>query len=139
MSSLALIPLASGEQRFLDSWTKTCLEGHRRERAYIAALRARSIKAALEPLAAAHAAREVERHKLTAEHGKAETAFQNASYTVQQREHALKQAQNEQALARGALLRVEQQITALGDDNAYIHAQRTLDDAQRAYQVFTAI
>lgn len=46
MSSLALIPLASGEQRFLDSWTKTCLEGHRRERAYIAALRARGIKAA---------------------------------------------------------------------------------------------
>lgn len=96
-------------------------------------------KAALEPLAAAHAAREVERHKLNLEHGKAQTAFQNATYTVQQREHALKNAQNEQSIARGHLVRIEQQLQALGDDNAYIHAQRTLDDAQRAYQAFTAI
>lgn len=90
-------------------------------------------------LAAQHAERETIRSKLNAEHTKAETAFQNATYTVHQREQALKQAQNEQALARGALLRVEQQIAGLGDDNAYIHAQRTLDEAQRAYQAFTAI
>lgn len=96
-------------------------------------------KAALFPLAAQHAARVVDRNKLTAEHGKAETAFQNATHTVQQREQSLKFAQNEQALARAAVLRIEQQLQALGDDNAYIHAQRQLDEAQRAYQAFTAI
>lgn len=45
-SSLDLIPLASGEKRFTNNWVKACREGHRREQAYIAALRARGIKAA---------------------------------------------------------------------------------------------
>ena len=46
ISSLSYIPLATGEQRFLDTWSSTCREGHKRERSYIEALRARGIKAA---------------------------------------------------------------------------------------------
>lgn len=96
-------------------------------------------KANLAPLADEHDRRESERLKLNAEHGKAETAFQNATHTVHQREQALKHAQHEQTLARASLLRIEQQLQQLGDDTAYIHAQRALADAQKAYQEFTAI
>jgi len=45
-SSLDLIPLASGEPRFLNTWINVCREGHRREQQYLVALRQRGCKAA---------------------------------------------------------------------------------------------
>lgn len=45
-SSLDLIPLCSGRSDFVTTWSNVCHEGHRRERAYIAALRQRGISAA---------------------------------------------------------------------------------------------